>query len=125
MASHRRKNAQERKINAPALAIRIDEIIRGLKKESEWRFGREDGITLAKYPHMRVVLTALRKRASMHEHKVAGPFSLFVIDGRVTVIANKKRFRLKRNGLFTLRKAVPHDVRAEANSVLLLTIRAL
>lgn len=125
MASRRRKNVQERKINAPALAIRIDEIIRELKMEPEWRFGREDGRTLAKYPHMRVVLTALRKGASMHEHRVEGPFSLFVIEGTVTVIADKKKCRLKKNGLFTMRKAVLHDVRADANSVLLLTIMAL
>ncbi len=100
-------------------------MIRQLKSEPEWKSGREDGITLAKYPHMRVVLTALKKGTTLHEHKVEGPFSLFVINGKVTVTVNKTEFRLEKNGLFTLRKAILHAVRADADSVLLLTIMAL
>ncbi len=125
MAPQRRKNLNERNINAPALALRIDEMTSQLKTEPEWRFGREDGITLAKYPHMRVVLTALKRGARMHEHKVEGPISLLVVSGRITVTANKREYQLRRNALFTLRKAIPHDVQADADSVLLLTVMAL
>lgn len=120
----KRRSAKERKIEAPHLALRLDEEVRRLKTEPQWKSGMEDGITLAKYPHMRVVLVALKRGARMHEHKVKGPMSLFVASGHVTLLVEKKESRLKAGGLFTLRKAILHDVRANADSVILLTIMA-
>jgi quercetin dioxygenase-like cupin family protein len=125
MATRRGKTPKERKIVAPILALNVDEEIRGLKFEPEWVSGVEDGITLVKYPHMRIVLIALRKGKSMHEHKVNGPISLFVVSGKISLIAGKSETQLKARGLFTLRKAIPHDVRALVDSVVILTIVAL
>jgi len=121
----RRESAKERRIEAPVLALQLDEEVRRLKTEPEWRTGTEDGITLAKYPHLRVVLVALRKGTSMHEHAVRGPISVFVVSGRVTVLASQKEYHLRPKGLATLRKSVLHDVRATADSVIMLTVMAL
>ncbi len=122
MKSRGRPSVQERNINAPVLALHVDEVVRQLKSEPEWKLGTEDGITLAKYNHMRVVVVALKKGKSMHEHKVKGPLSLYVISGKVTLVVDQKEYQLKDKGLFTLRKTILHDVRASADSVFLLTI---
>ncbi len=121
----RRTSVKERRIDAPMLPLHVDEQIRLLKSEPEWHAGVEDGITLAKYPHMRVVLVALRKGIRMKEHAVKGPMSLFVVSGKVTLIVEKQEFQLKEKGLFTLRKAVLHDVKANSDAVILMTIMAL
>jgi quercetin dioxygenase-like cupin family protein len=121
----KRGTVQERRIDDPILAFRVQEEVRLLKSEPEWKSGARDGITLAKYPHMRAVLVALKKGISMREHKVKGPMSLYVVSGNVTLIAGKQNFQLKEGGLFTLRKTILHDVQANADSVLLLTIVAL
>lgn len=120
-----RKSAKERRIEAPVLALQLDKEVQRLKTEPEWQTGKEDGITLAKYPHLRVVLVALRKGASMHEHTVRGPISVFVVSGRVTLLASERSYDLRAKGLATLRKSVLHDVRATEDSVILLTVMAL
>ncbi len=121
----RQKSVKERGIDAPILPLHVDEQVRLLKSEPEWKSGVEDGITLAKYPHMRVVLVALKKGIRMKEHAVQGPMSLFVVSGKVTLIVEKQEFQLKEKGLFTLRKAVLHDVMATSDAVILMTIMAL
>lgn len=121
----KRKTVKERTIEAPVLALRVQDEVRLLKSEPEWKSGAEDGITLVKYPHMRIVLFALRKGIRMREHTVEGPMSLYVVSGNVTLVVGKERFQLRHGGLFTLRKSVPHDVQANTDSELLLTIMRL
>ncbi len=125
MKSAKRITPQERRIDAPVLALRINNEIKRLKREPKWKLGKEDGITLAKYPHLRVVLVALKKHADMREHSVKGPLSLYVISGNVSITVDRKELQLKQQDLFTLRKSIIHDVRANADSVILLTIMAL
>jgi quercetin dioxygenase-like cupin family protein len=120
-----RKTAKERRIDAPVLALNVDAEVRRLKTEPEWESGTENGITLVKYPHMRIVLVALRKGKNMHEHKVEGPMSLFVVSGTVVLTAGKSKHRLNARDMVTLRKTIPHDVHAETDSVIMLTIMAL
>ncbi len=116
--------AAERMIESPVLSHRISEQVRLLKSEPEWKSGPEDGITLAKYPHMRVVLVALKKGLSMREHRIKGPMSLYVVNGRVSLKTDHTESELEKDGLFTLRKNVPYDVRANTDAVMLMTIMA-
>ncbi len=125
MKAIKRKTLKERRIDTAPLVFRIDEESRRLKREPEWSSGKEDGITLVKYPHMRIVLVALKNNTSMHEHKVKGPISLFVMSGKVTLLVDKNEFILKKNGLFSLRKSILHEVHADENSVIMLTIMAI
>ncbi len=118
----RRESVKERGIDEPVLALDISEQIELLKAEPEWAAGMEDGITLAKYPHMRVVLVSLRKGRSMQEHKIEGPMSLYVISGHISLTAGTSEYELKEKGLLTVRKEVLHEVSAKSDSVFLLTI---
>lgn len=122
MKIHRRGSVKERTLDAPILTQRIDKEVRMLTSEREWLSGKRDGITLVKYPHMRVVLVALRKGTRMREHKLRGPVSLFVVQGRINIEAGSTAYKVRKKELVTLQKAVLHDVQAIQDSVFLLTI---
>ena len=119
-----RKSVKDRRIDESILTLNIGREVRRLKTEPEWVSGAENGITLVKYPHMRVVLVALRKGKSMHEHKVRGPFSLLVVSGKVVLIAGQAVCQLGAMDIVTLRKSITHDVHAATDSVILLTLMA-
>lgn len=116
-----RKPARERQIEAPLLSLKIEEEVKRLKSEPEWISGKIDGITLVKYPYLRVVLVALRKGTSLREHTVKGPISLFVISGKISLKSDNEKREVGTKGLLSLRKTISHNVRALADSVFLLT----
>ncbi len=117
-----RKTPGERMLDAPVLVLKVDEEIQRLRKEPEWLSGHENGITLSKYPHLRVVLVALRKGTLLQDHAVSGPMSLFVISGRINVVVGRTKHQLEEKGLCTLRKTIAHRILAVEDSVFLLSI---
>ncbi len=122
MQARKRPAVKDRHLDSSVLALRIEREAKRLKQEPEWIMGRENGITLAKYPHMRVVLVALKKGTSLREHKVEGPMSLSVLDGKIGVEVSGVSYDLFSKGLLTLQKSVPYDIRAMTNSLFLMTI---
>lgn len=111
-----------RAITSPVLSVNVEEEIDRLQSEPEWTSGCEDGITLVKYPRMRVVLTALKRGTTMRQRKVEGPLSIYVISGRITVAAEQHEYEVKAKGLFTMRQKYLDEVRAIGDSVFLLTM---
>ncbi len=122
MQTHKRPAVRDRHLDSSVLALKIEDEAKRLKQEPEWISGMENGITLAKYPHMRVVLVALKRGTSLREHKVEGPMSLSVVDGAIDVTVSGVSHVLFSKGLLTLRKTVPYDIRAKKNSLFLMTI---
>ena len=122
MTIQKRGSVKDRNLEGPILTQRIDKEVRMLTSEKEWLSGKRDGITLVKYPHMRVVLVALRKGARMREHKLRGPISLFVVQGKINIEAGSTAYKVRKKELVTLQKAILHDVHADQDSVFLLTI---
>jgi quercetin dioxygenase-like cupin family protein len=120
-----RPAVRDRHIDSSILALKIGDETKRLKREPEWISGKENGITLAKYPHMRVVLVALRKGKSMHGHEVRGPLTLYVVSGKVVFTAEESGCQLRAREIVTLRKNVSHEVYAATNAVILLTIMAI
>jgi len=117
-----RMSVKSRNIDAPLLSFKLQDEVRRLRREPEWKDGDKNGITLAKYPNLRTVLVTLKKGAHMREHGPEGPMSLAVISGKVELLAGGVRQTLERKGLATVRRGVRHDVRAMQDSVILLTI---
>lgn len=69
-----------------------------------------------------MVLISLRKGATLHEHKVEGPITLFVLSGKMNFIAGEEKILAKTNKLIVLEKATPHDVEALEDTTFILTI---
>ena len=122
MVDKRRPAAKERVLDAALLSFSIEEKVKQLQREKTWQSGDRNAVTLVKNPSTRVTLVALRKDASLHEHKVEGPITLYVVEGSIKFIVGGANCSLKRGGFLTLERTIPHDVEALEDSVILLTI---
>ena len=86
-----------------------------------WQSG-QNSRTLIKYDALRVVLIALKARASIPEHRAPGQISIQTIVGHIEVRAQGRSFDLRAGGLIALDQGVPHEVVAVEDSAFLLTI---
>jgi quercetin dioxygenase-like cupin family protein len=92
-----------------------------LHGEPEWNSG-QNAKTLVKYDDFRVVLTALKARARLPEHRTKGRISIQTIAGRILVRAEGRTFDLRAGALLALDQNLPHDVEALEESAFLITI---
>ncbi len=112
----------DRVLCGPAITFAIAEEIKLLKQEPEWISGTRNSVTVVKTANLSIVLTAIKKGATLCGHEVDGPITLQVLSGAVQFgVAGEPR-KLAAGTLIALEKAVPHDIQALADSELLLTI---
>ena len=116
---HRRPHAPP--MAEPLMEFDLPAEIDRLRTETTWSTG-QNAKTLVKYDDLRVVLTALRAKARIPEHKTEGRISVHVISGHLRLRAGGRTFSLRPGSLLTLDHGVPHDVEALEESAFLLTI---
>ena len=92
-----------------------------LQGETTWSAG-QNARTLVKYDDLRVVLTALKAKEHLPEHKTEGRISIHVLSGHLQVKALGRTFSLRAGGLLALDRAMPHDVTALEDSAFMITI---
>ena len=78
--------------------------------------------TLLKTDTLRIVLIALRAGAKLHRHHADGRLSLQVLEGKVDFSAQNEQYQLTAGTLIGLDAKVLHEVIAQTDAVLLLTI---
>jgi len=78
--------------------------------------------TLLKTDTLRIVLIALRAGAKLHRHHADGRLSLQVLEGKVDFSAQNEQCQLVPGMLIGLDAKVLHEVIAQTDAVLLLTI---
>lgn len=122
MSNTQRESLKDRTLKAPLLTFAIEEKIAQLKKETAWINGDRNAVTLQKNSNIRIVLISLRKGATLNEHKVEGPITLFVLSGKMNFIAGEEKIVIETNGLIVLEKTIPHDVEALEDTIYILTI---
>lgn len=122
MIRHERPPLGERTLKAPLLSFSIEKEIEKLQKETAWKNGDRNAVTLQKNSNIRVVLISLHKGTTLHEHKVEGPITLFVVSGKINFIAGEEKVYAESNGLIVLEKTIPHDVEALEDTTFILTI---
>jgi quercetin dioxygenase-like cupin family protein len=108
-------------IAGPFREVQFAEQLKDLWQGSGWQAGRTSK-TLAKYSGLRIVLTALKARAYVHEHHAAGSISVQTIEGHLRVHIPGRTFDLKPGEMVVLEAAIPHDVEALKDSSYLLTV---
>ena len=121
MSEQERPKLSERKLKDTLLSFSINSETDKLKSETAWINGDRNAVTLQKNSNLRVVLILLRKGATLHEHKVEGPITLFVLSGKMNFIAGEEKVVKETNGLIVLEKATPHDVEALEDTTFILT----
>lgn len=112
----------DRTLSGPTITFSIVEEIRRLREEPEWIAGTRNSVTVVKTANLSVVLTAIKKEATLCGHEVDGPITLQVIAGAVRFSVAGKPLTLKAGTVIALDKAIPHDIQALEDSELLLTI---
>jgi quercetin dioxygenase-like cupin family protein len=113
---------EDRVLAGPAITFSINDEIKRLKQEPEWLSGSRNSVTLVKTSNLSIVLTALRKNATLCGHEVDGPITLQVLSGAIVFGVSANPSTLKAGAVIALDKAIPHDVQAVEDSELLLTI---
>lgn len=93
-----------------------------VRAELAYLEGDRNANTLVKSPHARVVLTALRQGARLQEHQTAGWVLIQTVSGRVRLQAGGQMVDLPAGHVASLEPSVAHDVEAQEDSVLLLTV---
>lgn len=118
-AAHRRPHASP--MAEALMEFDLPAEIDRLRAETTWSTG-QNAKTLVKYDDLRVVLTALRAKARMPEHKTEGRISVHVLSGHLHLRAAGRTFNLRPGSFLTLDHGMPHDVEALEESAFLLTI---
>ena len=99
------------------------EEIQSLHKEDAWLQGTgPSSKTLVKHSDLRIVLLAMKKKMSMHEHKTAARISVQTLTGHIRLRLPERTVELPAGQLLVLDQCVPHDVEAEEDSAFLLTL---
>jgi quercetin dioxygenase-like cupin family protein len=111
----------DRVIDAPVVIADIDDRIDQLKDEKAWDKNDRNGITLVKNDRQTIVLTCLHADAEINDNLVDGILTIEVLDGRIRLVTEVETYDLKARSLATLRANVPHSIKAEKRSVLLIT----
>jgi len=111
----------DRIIDAPVVYADIDERIDQLKDEKAWDKNDRNGITLVKNEHLTIVLTCLHADAEINDNLVDGILTIEVLEGSVSLVTEVDKYELKERSLATIRANVPHSIRAQKKSVLLIT----
>jgi quercetin dioxygenase-like cupin family protein len=110
-------------LDTPVLQCDLAAEIESLHKEDAWL--QETGPsskTLVKHADLRIVLLAMRKNMSMHEHRTAARISVQTLAGHIRLKLPDRTVELPAGQLLALDQCVPHDVEAEEDSAFLLTL---
>ena len=92
-----------------------------LHEEASWKNGQNTK-TLVKYDDLRVLLTVLKAKVRISEHKTEGRISVQIISGHLRMTASGRTFDLRPGSLLALDSGILHDVEALEDSAFLLTI---
>jgi quercetin dioxygenase-like cupin family protein len=118
-SAHRRPHAPP--MASPFLEFDLATEVDQLHREITWKTGR-NARTLMKYEDFRVVLTALKAKTRIPEHKTEGRISIHMLSGHIRLNASGRMFDLLPGSLLALDQGAPHDIEALEESAFLLTI---
>lgn len=112
----------DRLIDSHQLLIDIDSFAKQLKSEKQWKKSDRNSITVFKSDKMRIVLTALRKKAEMYTQYPDNILSLHIIDGRIILETLSKKIKISSGQILALHEKIPYTIRAKEKTLVLLTI---
>jgi len=111
-----------RQIDTPHLVIDIPAFIQQLKSEKQWKKSDRNSITVFKSDKMRIVLTALRKKAELRTQHPENILSLHVIDGKLVAEVQSKKIKVACGQVLALKEKIPYTITAAKKTIILLTI---
>ena len=122
IASTQLRPEGNRTTKAPLVSIDIYEAIQNIRQETSWETGDRNAITLYKSDQIRVVLVALHQGAELTRHTADCTISVQVLEGKIMFNTDEKSEEMNVGQMVVLQKDIPHEVKAIAESVFLLTL---
>jgi quercetin dioxygenase-like cupin family protein len=117
--SHRRPHSPP--TAGALLEFDLTKEVHELHEEPSWKNGQNTK-TLVKYDDLRVLLTVLKAKVRISEHKTEGRLSVQILSGHLRMTASGRTFDLRPGSLLALDSGILHDVEALEDSAFLLTI---
>src|ERR1700741_3565985 len=114
-----------RPLAGPSLVFRLAEHLAELRNEDAYRRSGRAGRTLAKSGRLRVTLVAVGSGVSIGTHQADSPMTLQVVEGGLHYRDEGGSHELRPGELLFFGPGYAEDIRATADSALLITISAL
>jgi quercetin dioxygenase-like cupin family protein len=106
----------------PAQAFDLDAAARELSAEPPGGSQRHRQKTLYRHGNSTLALFLFPAGTGLREHRTNGTVFIHVVSGRMTVTAQGERHELSAGRVLVMAPDVPHDVHAEQDSRMLLTV---
>ena len=114
-----------RPLAGPMLSFDLREHIETLRREDAYRQSGRAGRTLVHAGRMRVTLLALVSGNVIGTHQAESPMTLHVLEGALRFRTNGEEHEIREGQLLFFGPGDAHDIRATADSALLLTLSAI
>lgn len=106
----------------PVLAFDLPAEAALLREGSPWELRGHNAKTLVKHPDLRLVLIVLRAGAEIQRHQTDHRISVQTVAGHVRLNLPEQVVDLPAGSVLVLDHSIPHDVVAEQDSTVLLTM---
>jgi quercetin dioxygenase-like cupin family protein len=113
-----------RPLTGAMLQFTLDEHLNELRGDDGYQRSGRSGRTLAKSGPLRVTLVALRAGCDVGTHQAESPMTLQVLRGHIRFRANDQEHELREGQLLFFGPGDANDIRAVADTALLLTLAA-
>lgn len=114
-----------RSLAGPLLTFELDKQLGELRAEEAYRRSGRAGRTLAKSGRMRITMVAMTKDNVIGTHQADSPMTLQVLEGHIRFRADGASHELRKGELLFFGPGDAHDIRADEESALLITISAV
>jgi quercetin dioxygenase-like cupin family protein len=118
----RLRTAPSERFAGPAHAFDLHSALSDLRAEDHPARDGHRQVTIFQQAPVTHVLFAFDRGGSLAEHSTNGLVTIQCLEGHIRVQANNHDYDLPAGQLLVLKPGVPHDVRAEEASAMLLTV---
>jgi quercetin dioxygenase-like cupin family protein len=108
-----------RMIEGPVVFSDLPEISRQLWSEKAYATNELNGITVFKTDNLTTVLTILKKGTHINKNELEGPYSLLVLNGKLSIKTEGEKYKLRTGQMLNLQARVEFSIVAEKETVLL------
>ncbi len=108
--------------DAPISTFDLSKLLAQVKKGETWEKENRNAVTLCKCRGLHVTLIAMHAGTLMPGHRVECPIIVHVIEGHAEFITDSKTVVLTKGQILTLGGGIRHDIKAIAESTILLTL---
>ena len=116
------RHEQDRHLDAPLLRLDLAHELEELRASDSFERAGHHGKTIVKHPDLRVVLIAFQAGGRILEHQTPERISIQTLEGHVRVRSGGQEVDLPKGCLLAIDRNVPHEVQADEDSAVLLTL---